>query len=118
MVPAGLNGRVRHLQRRNGMTAPAAPALPIQRVGNRVRQQLAPAFAQRHAVRQLAFKHGIGKIVFIYRRDKTVAPAPLGAEFALPLPDVGIRDALEGLRAGILMVIGHAGNVEPDAFDR
>jgi hypothetical protein len=34
------------------MAAPAAPALRIQRVG-RVRQQLAPAFAQR-AVRLLA----------------------------------------------------------------
>lgn len=100
------------------MTTPAAPALRIQRVGNRVRQQLAPAFAQRHAVRLRAFKHGIGKIIFIHRRDKTVAAAPFGAELALPLPDVGIRDAFEGLRAGILMVIGHAGNVEPDAFNR
>ncbi len=99
------------------MTAPASPALRIQRVGHRVRQQLTPAFAQRHPVRLLAFKHCAGKIVFILRRDKTVAAAPLGAELALPLPDVGIRDAFKRLGAGILMVIGHAGNVEPDAFN-
>ena len=100
------------------MAAPAAPALRVQRVRNRMRQQLAPPFAQRHALRLLTFKHDAGKIVFIHGRDKTVASAPLGAELALPLPDVGIGNAFEGLRAGILMVIGHAGDVEPDAFDR
>ena len=118
MVPAGLYGRLRHLQRRDGVPAPAAPALRIQRVGHRVRQQFTPAFAQRHAVRLLAFKHCIGKIVFVIGGDKTVAAAPFGAELALPLPDVSIRDTFKGLRTGILMVIGHAGDVEPDAFHR
>ena len=83
-----------------------------------MRQQLAPAFAQRHAVRLLAFKYCIGKIVFILGGDKTVAAAPFGAELPLPLPDVGIGNAFKRLRAGILMVVGHAGYVEPDAFNR
>jgi hypothetical protein len=117
-IPARLNRCFRHFQRRNGMAAPAAPALRIQRVGNRVRQQLAPAFAQRHAVRLLAFKHRIGKIVFIHGRDKTVAAAPLGLNSPCHCQTSVSGNAFEGLRTGILMVIGHAGDIEPDAFDR
>ncbi|MNP25089.1 hypothetical protein D3C76_1178820 [compost metagenome] len=72
------------------MPAPAAPALAVQRIGNRFRQQFAPAFAQRDAVRRVGGKHDIVEILGVIGGDKTVAATPFGAELPLPLPDVGV----------------------------
>ena len=98
------------------MAASAAPVQWVARIGDRLWQQPAPAFAQGHAVRGIAGKHRIRKVVVAFRGDKTVAAAPVGAELTLPLPDVGAINALQRLGAGVVVVIGHAGDIEPDPF--
>ncbi|MNZ96278.1 hypothetical protein D3C78_1154650 [compost metagenome] len=118
VIPTGLNGRVRHFQRRNRVPAATAPALRITRIGNRLWQQFAPAFAQRHAIGRCSVENRFGKIVFVFRGDKTITAAPFRAEIALPLPDVGIGNAFERLRLCVLMVIGDASDVNPYAFYR
>ncbi len=64
-IPAGLNRCLGHLKRRYRMAAPAAPVLAVKRIGDGMRQQLAPAFAQRHAVRRIGGKHRFGKVIFM-----------------------------------------------------
>ncbi|MNT15788.1 hypothetical protein D3C72_1508640 [compost metagenome] len=118
MIPAWLNGRIRHLQRRHRMAASAAPALGIQRIGNRVWQQFAPALTQRHAIGRVGGEDGLVEVLDVFGGNKTVAAAPFRAEFPLPLPDVGVGKARERLGTRILMVIRDAGDVDPHPLHR
>ena len=112
-VPAGLRGGLRHLQGGHAMAASAPPAVRVQRIGYRPRQQFAPAFAQQRAVRLISAEHLRGKIIVTVGGNKAVAAAPGRRQRGSPAPGVGPGQTLQRLRPRILMVVGHAGDIEP-----
>ena len=99
------------------MAAPALPALRIERVGNRLRQQPAPAFAQQRAVRTVTVIKLGGKVVVAGGRDKAIAAAPGRRKRGLPAPGIGTGNALQGLRYGVFMMVSHAGDINPYPLD-
>ena len=113
LVPAGLRRRLRHLQSRDPMAASTPPAVRVQRIGYRPRQQFAPAFAQQRAVRLISAEHLRGKIIVTVGGNKAVAAAPGRRQRGSPAPGVGPGQTLQRLRPRILMVVGHAGDIEP-----
>lgn len=58
------------------------------------------------------------KNVITFGRNKTVAAAPVGIELCRPLPDIGPCNSLHRLGLAVLMVIGHASDIDPYALYR
>ena len=65
------------------------------------------------AVGRISAEHLRGKIIVTVGGNKTVAAAPGRRQRSAPEPGVGPGETLQRLRTRILMVVGHAGDIEP-----
>lgn len=55
----------------------------------------------------------VQKNVIAFGRNKAVAAAPVGIELCRPLPNIGSYNSLHRPGLAVLMVIGHASDVDP-----
>lgn len=60
----------------------------------------------------------VQKNVIAFSRNKAVAAAPVGIELCRPLPNIGSCNSLHRPGLAVLMVIGHASDIDPYALYR
>ncbi|MNN47936.1 hypothetical protein D3C81_1623800 [compost metagenome] len=87
----------------------------IQQILGRTGKHLMPPVTNRMHI-------GVCIVATVFQRsvvhtgDKAVAATPVGAQFGLPVPDVGPFQPLQALRRRRLVVVGQAIDVDPDTL--